>query len=509
MITYFNNIIKNNFNIFLIDILLFNLIIVKVILYIFFEPTLKIFDTIVATRFYMIGGDVIISEMRMKHTHNSPSTLLYYRVDQPTTSSNLIFKSNREELAGKKKSFFQILNILIKFSIATDPFLIGNIFKCGYMWNIILFLVFTGFTEFSFFILFESWIYGRAYAYNEIWRELFGPSSPSWIILVLVIINYLTLIVWAQNELYYYVSETVSLLWEDAPSILTNQWFLTYVLTAVLICPSFFVKKLSNFATLSMVSNFCLIIGLVCLIFYFFHYLILNDISFATTAEENELKMFKNDVFNIFHTIQSLTLAIFCHPALSILVADLDNPTRSRLMKLTWIASITSLVVHFFGAFFSYLINPENDDNIFYEMELYNENGSKIIFPEVIIGQIAVYIVSVCSNIVYVHFTAIKVSEIFMPKGTHSTVSIFFCGLTITLFASAMNFIGDEAVDICDLIGGITCVLLTYVFPSLYYFCQYKFSRKVYGISSIIFIVFGCILAIAFLVIGIIEYNED
>lgn len=444
--------------------------------------------------------------MRVKHTHNSPSTLLYYRVDQPTMSSSLSLKNRNAYGVDKKKSFFQILNILIKFSIATDPFLIGNIFKCGYVWNIILLLIFTGFTEFSLFILIESWIYGRAYAYNEIWRELFGKSNTSWIILLLVIINYITLIIWAQNELYLYVSDTISLLWSDAPSILTNKWFLTYLLTAIFICPSLFVKKLSSFSYLSIFANFFLIVSFVCLIFYFFHYHIANDISFATTKENCGLTAINNNVFDIFHTIQSFNLAIFFHPVLSVLVSDLENPTRSRLMKLTWISSITSLVFHFFGAFFCYLINPENEDNIFYEMNLYNEDGSKIIYPEVILGQIAVYIVSICSNIVYVHFTSVKVAEFLIPKNIQSKVTTFFSGLTVTLFACAMNFIGEEAIVICDIIGSITCVLLTYVFPSIFYFFQYKFSRKINGILSIILIILGCALAIAFLVVGILEY---
>lgn len=454
----------------------------------------------------MIGGDVIISEMRLKNSHNSPSTLLYYRVDQPSASSSYDFKNHNVDIGEKKKSFFQVLNILINFSIATDPFLIGNIFKCGYMWNIILILVFTGLTELSFFILIESWIYGRAYAYNEIWRELFGKNSSSWIMLILVIINYLTLIVWAQNELSLYVAQTIELLWPESPSILTNKWFLTYILTAIFICPSLFVRKLSNFHILSIIANFFLIVALVCLVFYFFHNLISNDISFKTTVEQNDLKMFKSDVFDIFNTIQTLNLAIFFHPVLSVLVSDLYNPTRSRLMKLTWISSIFSLIVHFFGAFFSYLINPDNEDNIFYETELYNEDGSKIIYPEVILGQISVYIVSVCTNIVYIHLTSLKVAELFLPKGIHTTVTIFFCGLTVTLFASAMDFIGDSTSLICDLIGAITCMLLTYVFPSIFYFYQYRFSHKFLGILSLALMTIGVGLAIAILALGIIDF---
>ena len=94
----------------------------------------------------MIGGDVLISDMRMKHSHSTSSTLLYYRVDQSGINANYPFKNHNTDSTIKKKDFFQILNILIKASVATDPFLIGHIFKCGYLWNIILFLLFSSFS---------------------------------------------------------------------------------------------------------------------------------------------------------------------------------------------------------------------------------------------------------------------------------------------------------------------------------------------------------------------------
>ena len=454
----------------------------------------------------MIGGDVLISDMRMKHSHSTASTLLYYRVDQSGSNVNYPFKNHNVDSNAHKKSFFRILNILIKVSVATDPFLIGNIFKCGYLWNAILFVFFCVLTEFSFFILIQSWIYGRAYSYNEIWHELFGNKSPSWIILVVVIINYATLIIWNQNELSQYVEQTITIFWSDTPSILTNKWFLTYLLSAIFFLPPLFVKKLSNFSVISMIGNFFLIVAFVCLIFYFFHSLIKFDVSFATVAEVQGLKSFKSNVFDIFHTIQTINIAIFCHPVLSVLVQDFDNPTRSRLMKLTWVSTAFSLVIHFFAGFFSYLINPENEGNIFYEMEIYNSDGSKIIFPEVIIGQISVYIVSILTNIIYIHFISRKIAEFILPKAAESIVSVFFCGLTAILFTSAMNFIGDEVFDIFDLIGGVTSMMLTYVFPSVYYFYQYRFSNKVFGIVSVCLIIIGIGLSIALLVLGILEY---
>ncbi|KAK8841708.1 hypothetical protein M9Y10_026652 [Tritrichomonas musculus] len=453
----------------------------------------------------MIGGDVLISEMRMKHTHSSSSTLLYYKIDQ-SGRNHYNFKNQNPNESDNKKSFFHILNMLINFNIATDPFRIGHIFQCGYLMNAIILLILSVITEFSFFILIQSWIYGRAYTYNEIWRELFGAKSYSWIVLVVVIINYIAFIIWSQNELYLYVAKTIDLLWPESPSILTNKWFLTYVLSAVFIIPTLFVKKLSNFSVMSMISNICLIIAFACLIVYFFHHQSNNHISFKETVEATGLKPFRSKVIEVFHAIRTLNLAIFCHPILSVLVPDYDNPKRSRLMQLTWISAITSLILHYFGGFFSYLINPENKNNIFYEVEVFNEDRSKIVYPEVIVGQVAVYCLSVFSNILYVHFTSRKVAELILPHGSVSTVSVFFCGLTVTLFASAMNFIGDDAYDIAAIIGGMMCMMLVYVFPSIYYYNQYRLSHKMFGILTILLIVFGSALSLAVLIIGIIEY---
>lgn len=454
----------------------------------------------------MIGGDVLISDMKMKHSHSTSTTLLYYRADHSGLNAHYPFANHNIDLTEKKRDFFQILNILIKASVATDPFLIGHIFKCGYVWNAILLVLFIGLTEFSFFILMQSWIYGRAYSYNAIFHELFGERSPSWIVLAIVIINYITLIIWNQSEIYLYAEQTIDLLWPNAPSILTNKWLLTYVLTAIFIVPPLLVKKISSFSYLSMIGNFFIIVAFVCLIVYFFHNLSVNDISFQTTVQEKGLKTFKNNVFDVFNAIQTLNIAIFCHPILSVLVQDFYNPTRSRLMKLTWISSIISLVIHFFGGFFSYLIDPDNEDNIFYEMETFNSNRSKIVYPEVIVGQISVYIVSIITNIIYVHFTSRKVAEFILPSTAASSVSVFFCGLTVILFATAMNFIGDITIDIADLIGGITSIILTYVFPSIYYLYQYKFSNKVFGIISLILIILGIGISIVALVLGIIDF---
>lgn len=455
----------------------------------------------------MIGGDVLISDMKMKHSHNVGSTMLYQQESGGLSSISHFQSRSAISLLTQKKSFFQIANVLIKSSIATDPFLIAEIFHCGYVWCLLIILIFVLFTQFTFYLFIQSWIYGKAYSYNSIWRELFGPNSCSWIALILVMITYLTFTIWYQHELHFHFSGIILNLWPDSPSILTNKWFSTYVLTFILIIPSLFTKRLTNFVYVSMFSNVCTIVGIVCLILYYVRFTLKNDISFSITVEESDLRMFKGDIFSIFNTIGVVNSALFYNPVLSVAVQDLHLPTISRVMNLTWITSITSIVVHFIGGFFSYLINPDNEgDVIFYDINAYDESGSKIIYPEVIIGQIATFCISICSNMFYTYFVSRQVAELILPSSENSLIPIFFSGLVVCLFSAAMNFVEEIATEVADLFAGVFSVLLAYVFPSIYYIRQYRFSNKFFGIACIIMITIGVIISIITLVCGIINF---
>lgn len=455
----------------------------------------------------MIGGDVLIDDIKRRQSHSTGSKMLYQQDGMSSNSVNHFLSRNIDSLNFQKKSFFQIANVIIKSSIATDPFLVAEIFHCGYLWCTIIVLVFVILTQLSFYLFIQSWIYGRAYSYNGIWRELFGPSSCSWIALILVIITYLTFTIWYQHELHYHFSGIVLNLWPDAPSILTNKWFATYVLSLIFIVPSLFTKRLANFAYMSMFSNVCTIIGIVCLILYYIRFTSKYNISFAVTVEESDLKMFKGDIFSIFNTIGVVNSALFYNPVLSVVVQDLHLPTLSRVMGLTWTTSITSIVIHFVGGFFSYLINPDNEgDVIFYDIDAYNDDGTKIIYPEIIIGQISTFCISICSNIFYTYFVSRQIAELILPSSENSLVPIFFCGLVVCLFSAAMNFVEETATEVADLMAGVISILLAYVFPSIFYIRQYKFSHKLYGVISVVLITIGVVVSLIALICGVIDF---
>ena len=419
----------------------------------------------------MIGGDVIIHEVKMKAANRHSSIILYHQDKQ-----------------SKQLSFFSIYMLLCKAGIATDPFLVGEVFLSG-TWTTLLYgILLVLITQLSFYLFVKSWIYGRAYSYDQVWKEVFGPTF-SWVVMLLVIITYLSFVIWYQYELYYYVVYFCEGLWENVPSILTNQYFVSYVLTFVFIVPTLFVKKLSGFTVISIISNFCHIVAFLCLIIYFFRYDHMDPVSSFPIS---------NDPATNFNSIGVLHAALFFHPVLAELVKDLENPTENRIMKLTWATTITSFVMHFFGGFFAYLVEPNNDgDVIFYYLDPHA--------PEVIIGQVATYIISIFSNIFYSHYLSRRIAELILPNSSEDIISCFMSGVTSILLAISLNFLSEIVTTVFDLIASIATILLVFLLPSVFYLQQYRFSNKMWGILSIILIIVGVPIGVLTVVYGSLD----
>ncbi|OHT02994.1 Transmembrane amino acid transporter protein [Tritrichomonas foetus] len=408
----------------------------------------------------MIGGDVLINDMKMRHANDNGNIVLF----KQTSDIQL-------------RTFFETFNLLMKSGVATDPYLIGSAMNTGVIQTFFFVICLLFLTELSFFIFIHSWIYERAYTYDQIWKELFG-SHFSWLIQLLVIITYLSFVIWNQYEQYAYYATFMNNVFPNTPSIVTNHWLISYLLTFVVIVPTLFVKRLSNFTIISMISNFCHILSIICLITFYIRVA-------ASDFEKAEVIYFSSDSASTFHTISILNSSLFFHPLLYYIIRDMENPTRCRAMKLTWITSISSCILHFVGGIFSYLCYPNDDgDCIFFYFDS--------MIPEIFIGQIATYIISILSSIFFSFFLAEQVSEFVYERSTQiSRVPVLLSGISMILLGVGLNFITEVVTTITDLIGSITCVLLTFILPPIYYLKQYKLSNKLWGIMCVILLLIG------------------
>ena len=416
----------------------------------------------------MIGGDVLLNDVKLKRARSMKHAVLFHQ--------------HQDE---KKYSFFYLYMLLLKSGVATDPFFVGEVFYSGSIVSFIYGVLIVLITELSFYLFIKSWIYGRAYSYEKIWTELFGPSF-TWIIYLLIIVTYLSFTIWQQYELYVYFSETLISIWDSVPYLLTNQWFVTYILTFLIVAPSLLVKKLSSFLPIAFLSNFCHIIGLICLIVYF---------SRHEHEDPVDTIMPTSDPATNFISISLFHSSVFFHPTMSLLVQDMEYPTQSRIMSLTWFTSITSFIFHFLGGFFSYLVSPENDgDVIFYYLDP--------LATEVIIGKIATYIISITSQMFYTYYLSRVVTEFILPNSSHDKTSTFVSGITVILLSISLNFIDEIVTVVFDLIASIAMIILVFLLPAIYYLKQYKFSSIPWGILSIILLVIGLSVGICTVVYG-------
>ncbi|OHS93394.1 Transmembrane amino acid transporter protein [Tritrichomonas foetus] len=424
----------------------------------------------------MIGGDIIIKDFKKQRLKSNGDVVLFHNTKET-----------------KSVSFFLVLNLMCKAGIATNPYLVGEAFFAGTIQTVIYVVCLLLLNELSFFLFIKSWIYGRAYSYDSICTELFGPHF-SWLVLLGVIIIYLTFVIWTEYEIYAYLGEFILSLWPNAPSILNNQWFITYILTFVVVFPTLFVKKLSSFAYMALASNIFHVIVLALLITYYFKY-IYN----VPGAFQNEIIYFSSNPSSSFTCISILNNALFYQPVLATLIKDLDNPTRKRTMKLTWLTSIISVSFHFIGGFFSYICSPINNGDI--SLIFLNPKA-----PEIIAGKILVYMISLFSNIFFTNFISHQLAKLIDPVAIDSTIPVVFSGIVILLLSIGLNFVNEMITTITDYIANVACIILVFVLPPLYYLKQYGFSDKLWGAASVVLMAIGIPVGLLTLYYGLDDF---
>ena len=413
----------------------------------------------------MIGGDIVISQIKLRDVHTGPSALLFHK------------ESKEHGL-----SFFTMFMLLCKAAISTDPFLFGEVFRCGSVSSIFYDVILVLITELSLYLFIKSWIYGRAYTYESIWTELFG-STFSWFITLIVALAYMSYIVWFQYELYSYFIQFVSSLWDNPPSLLTSHYLVSYVLSAVFLIPPLFAQKLTGIFVISIISNVCQILGFICLIVFFCR----ND-----HLDPNDTISVSNDISAHFNSIGLFNSALFIHPILAALIKEMEHPTQGNVMKLTWAISITSGILHFIIGFFSYLIAPDSNGDVVFNYLDPNQ-------PEVILGKVITYIISITSNIFYIIYLSRQLAELFLVGSSRHFLPNFICGVVAILLAIGLNSIDKFFTTLFNYVSNVCTAILVFILPPLYYLREYRFTHFFWSVMSVILIVIGvplCILSI-------------
>lgn len=475
----------------------------------------------------MIGGDLKVDKYRFRARPQSINFVLF----PADSSSNAI-------------SMFSAIVLLSKVALDTDVyFMYEDMFKCGIIESLLVIIAVMVLIQLSIHLFTRCWFYGTSYNYPDIWTSVFGSKTFKFIPVVLNIISYLTYTTWFNFEIHECAKSFLLTVWPQCPSFLTNKWLLLYFFNIVTTFPCFFITNFSTFTPIAYVGGAAMIVSFVCMIVLLIR--AINDMGFQITVNKygtiDEGKyglpylpfttLFSKDPSALFGCIGTVMTAFYTHPFLENIFRNMRNPTVYRCLSSVWITSFISVIFFYGIGILSYFVvqlhfresytcldklindkylpsNPyfKNRPYSIFQITKYmisdidNEN---IFFDftknhvEAIIGQIASYIVTLTSNMIYTYFMATQLSSLVIERRKDDVPPLVISGVVIILFSIGINFINDTASFVLDFISQIAFLILVFVLPSLFYLKLFRFTKPFWGVISIILLVIGVPMSVA------------
>ena len=476
----------------------------------------------------MIGGDLKVDKYRFRA--------------RPQNINFILFPSNPNS---SPKSMFTSIMLLCKVALDTVPyFMYEDMFKCGIIETLLIILILMVLIQLSIHLFTRCWFYGTSYNYPDIWTCVFGSKALKFIPTLLNIISYLTYTTWFNFEIHECARSFLLSVWPKCPSFLVNKWFLLYFFNLVTAFPCLFITNFSSFTVISYVGNIAMLVSFICLIILLVRSI--HEMGFQITVntigsiDEDKYglpylpftTLFSKDPSALFGCIGTVMTAFYTHPFLEMIFSNMRHPTVYRCLSSVWITSLISVFFFYGIGVISYFIvqlhfreslsnlNKMVTGNLFpndpyfktrpysiFEIssgyfipDLENENiffDFSKSYVEAIIGQVASYIVTLTSNMVYTYFLATQISSLVIDRRKDDTPPLIISGIVVILFSIGINFMNDSASFFLYFISQIAFLILVFVLPSLFYLKLFRFTKPFWGIISIVLLVIGIPMSVA------------
>jgi hypothetical protein len=186
--------------------------------------------------------------------------------------------------------------------------------------------------------------------------------------------------------------------------------------------------------------------------------------------------------------------AFFAHSFVALIAQEMDRPTRQQTMRLTWVSFSAIAVISYLVPLVGYLLfsGVEHLENIFYHLNPDN--------PEVLVGRIAVLVISLVSTAFYgYHMAGIVAGMIIPGTGTHG-VSGFCANVALGFVAIWLNSMEQKWTNFMYDLGSVAFTLLAFVLPPVFYLRQFQFRYVTWGVVAVIVLALGLMM----LVLGIV-----
>jgi hypothetical protein len=411
----------------------------------------------------MIGGDVRVAQFRVRQKR--------------AEDSHVLFEADRRD---RPISLITAIVILLKAAVGTDPFLISAGFQSGFVPTLLICILLLVLTQLSSILFVRTWVWGEAYSYAEVWAYTFGPRFD-WFPTVLITLGYLGWVIFGGWEMFSYVRMFLPVLWPEVPSVLLDKWLLIYGVSACFVLPYLILtSKMRGFRVMSWVSLIAHITGLVCVVC-----LLLKSVSDDGFGPEGKFTLFGNKLDYYCEALGNYNTAFFIHPFIAPIICEMEMPTISRYYQVTWVTTIITGILNFGTGLCSHLLfrDVASYDPIFAYLDPKR--------PEVIIGIVAMYVISVCSTAFYTYYLAGIIASLILKEAEGQTRPVFVSGIVVILTYIAFNFIDTIVNDIAVFIANVAFLLLAFVLPPVFYLVQFGVSSPRFAFLAVVVMIIG------------------
>lgn len=404
----------------------------------------------------MIGGDLLFEDYKYNINDINYHALIYH--DKQTNPI----------------SVFSSVMVLLNCGISNDPFFLSYSFQTGVIQALVLCAAALILTQVSFHIFIKTWSYNSDNSYVSIWSDVFGKKL---VILprLLLLVAFISLSSVATNDFLTEYDDFIKYLDPKTSTVFSSKYFSKFVLTFCYVFPSLFHDRFSTMKYASYVGNFLLMMCLVAQIWLFVH-------SYKTNGfdPQKEIVYWSKDISQTIACFDLFNIVFFVAPFVSMVSKDVRNVTRSKILKITWITSLSSMVINLAGGYLGYLTYFSNtvDDLVFYSDS--NQNH-----PAVIMGKFCCLIKTILSNNMFIYITAIALSDLIFPYSESHKAARVTSGMVIWLLTIFITYSGWKLTDLLNLIGSFSFIILAFVLPSVFYLSMYKFKKPFLSIVSI------------------------
>ncbi|OHT09957.1 Transmembrane amino acid transporter protein [Tritrichomonas foetus] len=377
---------------------------------------------------------------------------------QKNSCSELSSDSDKDVTkVGDDISLFRAVILLLNIIIGVGLLSIPYCFKTGVILNSLVIFFIGLFALISFIFLIDASITSHITNYSILIRAAFEKNFE-WIPNTL---NVLTMFGVGILHLQYSCSMMQTFFdelktWMTIPEWCYNRWFLISLPAFVIDLPLMLLRSISG---LSYVSMFTVVLIGVHLIHstYFF-----GDSLYRDGFDPNkEIKYFELNQY----VIPSLSMQAFsftCHPVFFPTMNKLRKPTRKRQYTLITIVIIIAGFTYFIGGLLPYLTKFEQINSAIV-FAAYTEGHPFTIIMKILYG---VFLLVTTPLILYACRTSLN-DLVFRTAFT--TIRYYVMGIAILILATILAVTVESIPTMFGFVGGVTCTLLVYVLPSVYY----------------------------------------